>query len=286
MNKHNQTAVVSVYGKRGILVRLIYLGFASFRYVLTVGCCLCRCPLIVLCYHGIPQRMRDKFDWQIKTLSKWKSLESYIDHKCREDLHKGVYVTFDDAFANLLDNALPVLEKYQIPATIFAVVDNLGCLPRWKMSYGNPESNEMTMTAEQLLTVSKNPLIRIGSHTLTHPDLTKIWPDQLKTELVDSKHRLEQSLSIPIEDLSLPFGSYNQEVLLMAREAGYKKVYTVDAKLANSMSEESVIGRFCMSPDVWRIEFLLTCAGAYAWLYNWRRFVRWTKRGFSFILGK
>lgn len=270
-DKRNQKAVLSVYGKRGILLRLIYLVFATCWYALTAGSRTGRCSLIVLYYHGIPAGMRGRFDWQIQKLSKWKSSASCTYRKCREGIHKGIHVTFDDAFANLLDNALPVLEHYQIPATLFAVADNLGCLPRWELPYGHPESTEMTMTAEQLVAVSKNPLVRIGSHTLTHPDLTRIRPDQLKTELIDSKRRLEQLLSNPIEDLALPFGSYNQKVFSMAREAGYKRIYTIDPKPVNPMPEDTVMGRFAMSPDVWHIEFLLTCAGAYAWLYPWRR---------------
>jgi peptidoglycan/xylan/chitin deacetylase (PgdA/CDA1 family) len=264
-------ATASVYAKRGILLRLIYLVFAACWYALTLCGRISRCPLIVLYYHGIPAGMRDKFDWQIQKLSKWKSPTSCTGSKCREGIYRGVHVTFDDAFANLIDNALPVLENYKVPATIFAVADNLGCLPRWEMPDGHPELTEMTMTTEQLLAVSKNPLFRIGSHTMTHPYLAKIRPDQLKKELIDSKLRLEQLLGNPIEDLALPFGSYNQEVFRTAREAGYKRIYTVDAKTVNPMSEEPVMGRFSMSPDVWKIEFILTCAGAYSWLFRVRK---------------
>ncbi len=265
--------------KRGILLRSIYLVVAVCWYALTLCCRVRRRPSVVLYYHGIPARMRDKFDWQMQKLSKWKSPTSCTDRKYREGIYRrDVYVTFDDAFANLLDNAIPVLEKYQIPATIFAVVDNLCCLPRWEMPYGHPESTEMTMTAEQLVAVSKNLLFRIGSHTLTHPCLSKITPDQLKKELIDSKLRLEHLLGKPVEDLSLPFGSYNKKVLRMAQEAGYRRVYTVDAKLANPASQEPLIGRFSMSPDAWKIEFLLTCTGAYTWLYPWRRFIRSIRR--------
>lgn len=284
LGRKNQIAMVSVYGKRGFLLRLFYLIFALCWYALTLGGRIGRCFLIVLYYHGIPAAMRDKFDWQIQKLSKWKFSASFTDRKCLEGIHKSIYVTFDDAFANLLDNALPVLEQNQVSATIFAVADNLGRLPRWEIPDGHPESTEMIMTAEQLVAVSENPLILIGSHTLTHTDLAKIRPDQLKTELIDSKRRLEQLLHKPIEDLALPYGSYNQEVLSMAQEAGYKRIYTVDTKPINSMSEDAVIGRFCMSPNVWKIEFLLTCAGAYTWLYPCRQFVRFIRQRIDYIL--
>ena len=266
------------------MVRLIYMMCALVWAVLTGFGRFRRDGVVALCYHGVSAKQQERFAWQMN-----KIRSRVVDlAKCRASTSSCaelpyVSVTFDDAFANLLDNALPVLEQYQIPATIFAVADNLGCLPRWEMPYGHPESIERTITAEQLVAISKNPLFRIGSHTLTHPDLAKIRPDQLKTELIGSKHRLEQLLGSPIEDLALPFGSYNIEVLITAQEAGYKRVYTVDAKPANPMSKDPVTGRFHMSPDVWKIEFLLTCSGAYTWLYPWRRLLRRIQAAFNSI---
>jgi len=260
------------YSRKGIVVRLVYMVCALGWAVLTGFGRFRRNCVVVLCYHGVSARQREQFAWQMSKirsravdLAKWRASTT-----SRTSLSY-VSVTFDDAFANLLDNAIPVLEQYQVPAAIFPVADNLGCLPRWEMPDGHAESTEIIMTTEQLVAVSKNPLFRIGSHTLTHPYLAKIRPDQLKTELIDSKRRLEQLLRNPIEDLALPFGSYNTEVLTMALEAGYKRIYTVDAKPANPTSQEPMMGRFSMSPDVWKIEFILTCAGAYSWLYPFRK---------------
>jgi peptidoglycan/xylan/chitin deacetylase (PgdA/CDA1 family) len=188
--------------------------------------------------------------------------------------HPKVCITFDDAFANLLDNALPALKRYRIPAIVFAVADNLGEIPNWHMPQGHSESNEMVMTAEQLAAISKNSLVKIGSHTMTHPDLVKIRSEQIRTELVESKVKLESLLDICIEDLALPHGSYNEEVLTLAQEMGYKRIYTLDPQATDFEDGNPIVGRFSMSPDAWNVEFMLTCAGAYAWLYPWRRFVR------------
>ena len=37
-----------------------------------------------------------------------------------------IVVTFDDGYLDVLQNAVPILERYQIPATIFVVTGNLG----------------------------------------------------------------------------------------------------------------------------------------------------------------
>lgn len=190
-------------------------------------------------------------------------------------------MTFDDAFANLLDNAIPILERYQVPAMIFAVADNLGNHPRWRMPDGHPEANEPTMTAEQLQAASNNPLIRIGSHTMTHPNLVTIPDDQLRFELGESKRKLEETVGYLIVDLALPHGSYNDQVLSEALKAGYKRIYTLDPKPYDPSSANPVIGRFSVSPDVWKNEFLLTCAGAYSWLYPWRKLIRGIRRWIS-----
>jgi peptidoglycan/xylan/chitin deacetylase (PgdA/CDA1 family) len=247
------------YGRNGNLIRILYLAGAAIAYFLTIWGRL-RCKKgVVLCYHGVRPEQKHRFERQVILLSRRFPF---------------VRMTFDDAFSNLLDNALPILEELQVPAIIFAVTDNLGDIPRWNIPAGHPEAQELTMTAQQLLNISKHPLIRIGSHTLTHPDLTKISHDRLQAELAESKSKLEKLLGCPIEDMALPHGAYNEEVIALAQAAGYKRIFTLDPRPTDFESGSAVMGRFSLSPDVWPIEFYLTCAGAYAGLYPWRRFIR------------
>lgn len=264
-----------IYAKHGNIVRFIYLALAVGWFVVTLGGRLAGKTKVVLCYHSILTKQKERFEWQMARI--FARATVYENKKGGSSHHNRrfpkVWITFDDAFTNLLDNALPVLEKYCVPAIVFAVAGNLGETPRWKMPVGHPESSEKTMTADQLISISKNPLIKIGSHTLTHPNLVEISPEQAITELADSKQQLEALLGCSVEELALPHGAYNQAVLTMAQEAGYKRVYTLDSKPVDIESGDVTIGRFSMSPDVWKIEFILTCHGAYAWLRPWRRFI-------------
>ncbi len=227
-------------------------------------------PSIVLCYHGIPMAQKEAFARHIRHCQG-------IQTPSRNSAAP-VTMTFDDAFANLLDNAVGLLDEHSIPAIIFAVADNLGSVPRWTMPEGHPESGERTMTAEQLRAVSQHPTIRIGSHTLTHPDLTQIPEEQLRFELTESRRKLESIVGYPIVDLALPHGSYNDQVITEAITAGYKRIYTLDPKPYDPSSEDSCVGRFSMSPDAWNLEYVLTCAGAYSWLSPWRKLIRRIRR--------
>ncbi len=263
------------YRKHSTLIRVLYLLIAMAGYFYIYFRKKDISSSVILCYHGIPQTAKSIFEWQIKHAASY-AIQISTDTKQVNICPQKKYVcfTFDDAFANLLDNALPVLEKYCIPATVFAVPGNLGETPCWKMSANHPESYEKTMTADQLASLSKHPLIKIGSHTVTHPNLVEISPEQAIAELADSKQQLEALLGCSVEELALPHGAYNEAVLAMAQEAGYKRIYTLDPKPVDIEYSGAVLGRFSMSPDVWKIEFMLTCTGAYAWLRPWRRFIR------------
>jgi hypothetical protein len=63
-------------------------------------------------------------------------------------------------------------------------------------------------------------------------------------------------------------------VLSAAASAGYRRTFTLAPAPVDGELKSGLVGRFPMSPDVWRIEFSLTCAGAYGWLGFVRRVVR------------
>lgn len=72
----------------------------------------------------------------------------------------------------------------------------------------------------------------IASHTITHPDLTVISPDQMKEELVQSKRILERDLQIEIVNFCYPAGQYDQQAADAVKAAGYRGATTVDSGLA------------------------------------------------------
>lgn len=270
------TSSTMVYARHGLTVRFIYLGVSLACYLLSGFGRLNAARKIVLCYHGVTGIQFDRFRKQMEVLAR-RFTEESVPGSDENHLNKSsrIVLTFDDAFANLLDNVLPTLEQYRIPAIVFAVSGNLGKKPNWAIAEDHLDANELTMTADQLQILSKQPLIRIGSHTQTHPDLSRLLPEKARQELADSKHDLEQILSRRIEDLALPHGAFNDTVLKIAREVGYKRIFTLEPRLiSNDTLYEGLIGRFSMSPDVWPIEFYLTCVGAYAWLLPWRKGLR------------
>lgn len=68
--------------------------------------------------------------------------------------------------------------------------------------------------------------VSIGSHTVSHPNLKFCSRSELMNELSQSKRILEEIIGASVVSLSVPYGSYNLNVLECASDCGYTDVYT------------------------------------------------------------
>jgi peptidoglycan/xylan/chitin deacetylase (PgdA/CDA1 family) len=171
-----------------------------------------------------------------------------------------VAVTFDDALESFAENAVPVLLRLNIPATVFAVADALGGMPDWAESYYSTE--ERVMSAERLTGLPD--LITVGSHTLTHADLVVLPQDAAGREISESKMKLEVLLCRPVKFFSFPFGTFDAVNVRQCREAGYDRVFTTVP--IPGAPGQFVVGRVAADPWDWWLEFRLKVAGAYRWM--------------------
>ena len=124
-----------------------------------------------------------------------------------------IALTFDDGWVQQITNTLPVLLKHNFRATYYVIVNATGRLA------GNMDWNQL----RQL----RDAGMEIGSHTLSHGYLPGMSDSRLRAELVNSRHRLQQELSITVTSLAYPGGAFNTRVERMAREAGYTTAVTV-----------------------------------------------------------
>lgn len=84
----------------------------------------------------------------------------------------------------------------------------------------------------------------LGNHTYSHPHLSSLSPEQIREELL----RLERMIAeVSGQKPSLfrpPFGEYNNEVLRVAGELGYKTIqWSVDSLDWQNISKDELIGR-------------------------------------------
>jgi peptidoglycan/xylan/chitin deacetylase (PgdA/CDA1 family) len=70
--------------------------------------------------------------------------------------------------------------------------------------------------------------VEIGSHTVTHPILTRIDHEKLQSELCASKSQLETVLGRSVDLFCFPNGDYDHQVIEEVERAGYKTAVTTD----------------------------------------------------------
>jgi peptidoglycan/xylan/chitin deacetylase (PgdA/CDA1 family) len=220
---------------------------------------------VVLYYHAVRAEHRTGFASQMDVLLR---CSHPIEADSRRPLDNGIHhaaVVFHDAFVSVFDNALPELSQREIPSTIFVPSGYLGRRPGWIGDQKHSDYDEMVIDAGRLRAVDAK-LVSVGSHTVTHADLPRLSEQAAKEELGRSKRELEAIVRRPVELFAFPYGNYNEAVTELSKDCGYRRVFTIQPKIAFSRPDEYVTGSCPVSPDDWSLEFRLKLLGAYRWL--------------------
>jgi len=219
---------------------------------------------IVLYYHSVPAEQRYAFARHMDVVTRLTQpiRVDQVPEMAPGEHYSGI--TFDDAFENVFDNALPELIQRGIPGAIFVTTDVLGKYATW-WPEAAPERHER-IAPESKVRAFSNQLIVFGSHALTHPRLTLTNETDAKREIIESKRQLEALLGSEVRIFSFPFGACNDALVDWCREAGYERVFTSLPTRAFENPKEFVVGRVKAEPTDWRIETYLKLMGAYRWI--------------------
>lgn len=234
----------------------------------------------ILCYHrvgveGVPLYSRLEpvaFEAQMRHLRRHYrvlSLGALLSELERPaSAIPAVAVTFDDGYRDVYERAFPILQKYEIPATVFALAEAIetGTAPwydriflalvsypgaaitieldtpkefslhsfaarlaatdrivRWlrdqtderrrgfcrelnsRLPVPEEKLKNRMLTWEQLRIMQTGGVV-CGSHTVSHPVLSRLDKQGQLRELRDSRILLEQRLACPVTDFAFPFG--------------------------------------------------------------------------------
>lgn len=219
----------------------------------------------VLYYHAIRAQARRRFAAQMDQLAR---LSIPIDFDSREPLAEGSRysaVTFDDGFMSVVENALPELRARLIPCTIFVPTASIGRHPSW-IGPSHEDAGEVVAAAEVLRAISDQSLVRIGSHSVSHPDFRLLDDGEAREELMRSRATLEEITGREVKSFSFPHGAHTRRSLELARQCGYARVFTIEPERLRDPREGFAIGRVRVEASDWPIEFRLKVLGAYRWM--------------------
>jgi peptidoglycan/xylan/chitin deacetylase (PgdA/CDA1 family) len=273
---------------------------------------------LILSYHRVCERNSDPwglcvtpqhFSEHLDVLGKLTHPHSLHELIAGNTENGSIVVTFDDGYADNLHNAAPLLERKEIPATVFIVSGSVGGREFWwdqvertflqpgrlpqelhlkmkgndycwnlnettdyseeacernrswrawetapttrhsvyysvweKLHLLDEEEREQcmdqllswagartdrleesrTLSIDELMTLSKSKLIEIGSHTVTHPSLPKLPATEQKSEIAESKNRIETIIGKPLSSFAYPHGDYTAETAFLVQQCGFR----------------------------------------------------------------
>ncbi|MGL6411416.1 polysaccharide deacetylase family protein [Aeromonas veronii] len=134
---------------------------------------------------------------------------------------KYLMITADDGYQDNLTRMLPLLEKYGYKAVVYVVTGE--GYNRWDVDHPtNPDTKVSLMSGEQVKALAASGHVEIGGHTLTHPRLSKLTPEQQAHEIQENKRQLEALLGHPLFSFAYPYGDMNDSAKEQAIAAGYR----------------------------------------------------------------
>ncbi|NSW77588.1 MAG: polysaccharide deacetylase family protein [Chthonomonadetes bacterium] len=131
-----------------------------------------------------------------------------------------VVFTFDDALLGVYHYALPILQRFGWRATVFAVSQKLGGVTDWA-----PRHRHRVMNREQIAELHRQGW-EIGAHTLTHPYLTRLPPEDAWREIAQCKDDLQELTGAEILAFCYPYGDLNNQIVQTVRACGYESACT------------------------------------------------------------
>jgi peptidoglycan/xylan/chitin deacetylase (PgdA/CDA1 family) len=222
-----------------------------------------RTPLNILYYHDVPQVSRSSFARQMDALRHHARVVD-ADWRGKPDGRRLCAITFDDAFVSVIANALPELTKRDLPCTIFAPVGNLGRTPGWSME-STADTGDLVID-RQVLESLPSKLVKIGSHTVSHPHLSRIPREAARQEIEQSRFMLSSITGQNVSLIAFPYGDHDPEIVMMCRQAGYDLAFGIQPNPVDLAGGSYVRGRVMVNPSDGRLEFFLKMSGAYRWV--------------------
>lgn len=167
-----------------------------------------------------------------------------------------VLITFDDGFDDFYTEALPVLRKYEFPATMYIPTGLIGNSEHWLCV----SSNKELLSWSRIDELSEND-IECGSHGHSHSQLDLLPPSVLRKEIFESKDIMEQRLSRKVSSFSYPHGYYDSAVRQQVQAAGYTTACAVKHAMSSTRDDPFALSRIIITPDINEKTFVGLLAG-------------------------
>ncbi|MDQ0760916.1 polysaccharide deacetylase family protein [Streptomyces canus] len=170
-----------------------------------------------------PERLERQLAWLHRRGLRGVSVRELFAARARGEGRGLVGLTFDDGYADFLEHALPALRRRHFGATLFVLTGRLGGVNSW-----DPLGPRKALLTADGVRRAACEGVEIGSHGLTHVDLTRADDVTVKAEVADSRALLSELIGAPVDGFCYPYGTVDERAVAAVREAGYAYACAID----------------------------------------------------------
>ncbi len=116
-----------------------------------------------------------------------------------------IAITIDDGYKNFIENGFPIIEKYNLPVTIFIPTEKIGK----KFFEADYDYDIEYLSENDISKISQSKLVSIQAHGHKHIRLAELTKEKQEQEIKVSKQILEEITKNEITGFCFPYGSYN-----------------------------------------------------------------------------
>ena len=183
----------------------------------------------ILAYHAVgtpymgnndlaPRRFRRQLESALEAGYEFVPASEIVDGRAPAN---SLAITFDDGIRSAATTAAPVLAELGIPWTLFVVSG-------WADGDARAWAGDIMMEWSEIERLASQG-VRVGSHSVTHPNFSTIDAGQTAFELEESRRAIESRLGMDVEEFAIPFGQsrdWNEQAAKTAADVGYTHVYS------------------------------------------------------------
>jgi peptidoglycan/xylan/chitin deacetylase (PgdA/CDA1 family)/SAM-dependent methyltransferase len=137
---------------------------------------------------------------------------------------RSVLLSLDDAYLDFLEEALPILHRFEFPATVFVPVGKAGGGADWDSRFGDAAP----ILGWDDLEILRHSDVTLGSHAVAHQALPALTAVEQIQELAASRAELASRVSAEVESIAYPFGEATRALHQAARDCGYRIGFACD----------------------------------------------------------
>ncbi|MFE0869220.1 polysaccharide deacetylase family protein [Streptomyces rochei] len=170
-----------------------------------------------------PERLDAQLGWLRRRGLRGVSVAGLLAARDRGEDRGLVGLTFDDGYADFVTHALPCLRRHGCGATLFVLPGRLGADNAW-----DPLGPRKPLLTADGIRHAAAEGVEIGSHGLTHVDLTTADDATLKAETAESRALLTELTGTPVTGFCYPYGRVDARAAEAVRAAGYAYACAID----------------------------------------------------------